>query len=163
MSNTPYLRPNRLPDVIAAIQSMAMNERSSQSWKQWAEIISGDESKERHWRIILDDHPELFRRSPTNADHYALVWRRALPRRYSRLEGRMLSQVEFESLPADKTKWISRPPVPEAQIETLVDIAITLHERQQEQRRDWRWWITLVSNLVAAVIGAFVGAWSASG
>jgi hypothetical protein len=95
MNNSPFLKPNRLSDVIAAIQFMAMNERSSLSCKQWAEAISGDESKETYWRMIFEDHIELFRKSPGLVDHYALIWRRALPRRYFRPEGRMLSQVEL--------------------------------------------------------------------
>lgn len=157
MSNSPYLKPNRLADVIAAIQFLAMNERSSLSCKQWAEAISGDESKEPYWRAIFQDHTELFRKSPDDPDHYALIWRRALPRRYFRPERKMLSQVEFEALPADKKKWVSRPPVPEAQIKTLVDIAITLHSRQLEQHRDWRWWVPVVMSFVGSVLGAILG------
>jgi hypothetical protein len=157
MSNSPYLKPNRLADVIAAIQFMAMNERSSQSCKQWAEAISGDELKEPYWRVIFQDHTELFRKSPDDPDHYALIWRRALPRRYFRPEGKMLSQVEFDALPANQKKLASRPPVPEAQIKTLVDIAITLHSRQTDQHRDWRWWVPIVISFIGSLVGAFLG------
>src|ERR1051325_10327333 len=135
-----YLKPNRLADVIAAIQSMAINERSSLSCKHWAENISGDQNRDAYWREVFDDHPELFRKSPDDPDHYALIWRRALPRLLYRPERRMLSLAEFEQLPATEKRWVSRPPVPETQVKTLVDIAITLHSRQLEQKRDWRWW-----------------------
>src|SRR5258706_2347929 len=110
MGNAPYLKPNRLADVIAAIQFMAMNERSSLSCKRWAEEISGDASKEADWRAIFNDHTEFFRKSPDNVDNYALIWRRALPRRYYRHEARMLAQAEFDALSPEKKKWVSRPP-----------------------------------------------------
>jgi hypothetical protein len=153
MSELPYLKPNRLADVIAAIQFMAMNERSSLSCQQWARAISGDESRDAYWRTIYEDHSELFRKSPDDPDHYALIWRRALPRRYYRPERKMLTVAEYEALPEAERRWVSRPPVPEDQIRTLVDIAITLHARQQEQHRDWRWWIPSLTTFVAAVLG----------
>lgn len=135
---------------------MAMNERSSLNCRQWAQGISGDECKDAYWRAVFDEHAELFRKSPDDPDHYALIWRRALPRRYSRHDGRMLSQEEFDALPANKKKWVSRPPVPETQIKTLVDIAITLHARQVEQHRDWRWWVPIAASFVGTLIGAGV-------
>ena len=154
MSNKPYLKPNRLSDVISAIQFIAMNERSSWSCKEWAEGISGDAGKEEHWRAIFNDHSELFRKSPDNADHFALIWRRALPRRFFRHERRMLTQQEFDALPKDKQRWCSRPPVSEDQVKTLVEIAIALHAHQQEQHRDWRWLAPLLANALAAAAGA---------
>jgi hypothetical protein len=159
MSESPYLKANRLADVIAAIQFMAMCERSGLSCHQWAEGISGNATKEAHWRAIFQDHTELFRKSPDEPDHYSLIWRRALPQRYYRPQSKMLSQAEFDALPADQKLWVSRPPIPEAQIKTLVDIAITLHASQQEQRRDWRWWVPIVMSFIGSAIGAIVGVW----
>src|SRR4051812_43041992 len=98
MSNASYLKPNRLADVVAAIQFMAENGRSSLSCKEWAHNISGKDSKESHWRTVFHEHSEFFRPSPDEVDHYALIWRRALPRRFFRHEGRMLKQAEFEAL-----------------------------------------------------------------
>jgi hypothetical protein len=159
MSHSPYLKSNRLADVIAAIQFMAMNERSSLSCNDWAKNISGGQHDASYWRTIFEDHTEFFRKSPDDPDHYALIWRRALPRRYYRHERRMLAQAEFDALSADQRKWVSRPPVPEAQIKTLVDIAITLHARQDEQHRDWRWWVPIVASFVGSLVGAIIGIW----
>lgn len=154
MGTAPYLRPNRLSDVISAIQFMAMNERSSLPCKQWAEGISGDTLKEGYWRMVFDEHTELFRKSPDNADHYALIWRRALPRLFFRPERRMLTQDEYKALPAEKKAWVSRPQVPEDQVKTLVDIAVALHAKQYEHDQRWQWWVTLLFNAAAAAIGA---------
>jgi hypothetical protein len=138
---------------------MAIFERSSLSCKQWAKGISGDEAKESHWRAIFDEHSEFFRSSARDTDHYTLIWRRAMPRRYYRRESRMLSQPEFAALTAEEKKSVTRPPVPEPQLKTLVEMAITLHARQQEQGRDWRWWVPSMMGFVGSIVGAAIGVW----
>jgi hypothetical protein len=145
-------------EILAGKPFMATNERSSLSCLRWAEGISGDALKEAHWRAIFDDHVEFFRKSPDDVDHYALIWRRALPRRFFRPDARMLTQSEVDALPPDQRSWVSRPPVPEAQINTLVNIAITLHAHELDQSRDWRWWIPIVAVLAGTILGALIGA-----
>lgn len=157
MAYAPYLKPNRLSDVIAAIQFMAMNERSSLSCKDWAKGISGDDAKEAYWRTVLDDHSELFRKSPDDADHYALIWRRALPRLFSRTKRQMLTQEQYDALPTKEKALVSRPPVPEDQLRTLVDIAIALHAKQYERHTQWHWWVTVLANMLSAALGAVLG------
>ena len=133
---------------------MATHERSSLDCARWAEAISGDETKAAYWRTIFEEHTELFRKSPDNPDHYALIWRRALPWRYYRREQKMLTEAEFEALTGDQREWVSRPPVPEGQMKTLFDIAVTLHGRQQEQNR---WWVPSAMSLAGVVLGVVVG------
>jgi hypothetical protein len=70
----------------------------------------------------------------------------------------MLSQVQYDALTLEQKKWVSRPPVPEEQIKTLVDIAITLHSRQLDQSRDWRWWVAIATSFIGVIVGAFLGA-----
>jgi len=43
--SSPYLKPGRLADVIAAIQALASHEYYYNSCERWAHIISGDEAK----------------------------------------------------------------------------------------------------------------------
>ena len=119
--------------------------------------MSGDASKEDFWRGIFNEHKEFFRKSPNDLDHYALVWRRALPRRFYRRLSKMLSQDEYEELSEKEKLLVSRPPIPEPQIGTLVDIAITLHARQTDQHRDWRWWVPIVVGFIGSGIGAIIG------
>jgi hypothetical protein len=138
---------------------MANNERSSLTCKQWAKAISGDETKESDWRAVFQEHSEFFRSSAGEADRYALVWRRAMPRRYFRHQNKLLSQSELDELTPEQKKWVSRPPVSEAQIKTLVEMAITLHASEQEQRRDWRWWVPSVMGFVGSIVGAAIGVW----
>src|SRR5579859_1298894 len=81
---SPYLKDNRLGDVLAAVQVMALHPQYRLSCAKWADGICGDESKAEYWKVIFDEHPEFFRKSSSVADNYALIWRRALPRRYNR-------------------------------------------------------------------------------
>jgi hypothetical protein len=155
---SPYLTDGRLPDLLAAIQTMAIYERYRCPCARWADLISGDESKGSHWQTVFSEHPEFFRPSANFPGDYALVWRRAGASRYHRKLGRVIERDEFTRMTEqDRQRYLSRPPVPEGQLKTLIDTAINLHQRAVDDYRDRRWWITpLVA--VLAVIGSFVGA-----
>ncbi|MEQ9691790.1 MAG: hypothetical protein RLO48_18885 [Bauldia litoralis] len=145
--------------MIAAIQFMSMNERSSLDPADWAEGISGDRMKAGEWRSVFNEHPEFFRRSPSYEDQYALIWRRASPRLFFRKEGRMLSQLEFNALADSDKGFVSRARVPDQEIKTLIDIAIELHAKAREQHTDWRWWVPIVASFFGSLIAVLVGLW----
>ncbi len=69
----PHLRPNRLPDLLAAIQTMAIFERYRRPTAKWTDLISGDEARGEYWKEIFDQHPEFFRPSTAHPGEYALV------------------------------------------------------------------------------------------
>jgi hypothetical protein len=68
---SPYLKPGRLGDVLAAIQTMAIYDKYRQSSSYWSVLISGDQSNESHRKTIFDEHPELFRPSSAHPGQYA--------------------------------------------------------------------------------------------
>ena len=157
MPKSPYLKPNRLADVIAAIQFMALHIHSSQPCDQWAHYISGDAKRADHWREVFSEHPEFFRKSPDFQDHYALIWRRASPRLFHRKLDKLLTRPEYEKLPADQRSDVSRVRVPDTEIKTLIDIAIELHAKAREQEVDSRWWIPIATSFVGALIAVLLG------
>jgi hypothetical protein len=157
MARSPYLKPNRLADIIAAIQFMAMHERSTLLPENWAHGISGDEDKAAHWDVVFRDHPEFFRPSPNNPGFYALIWRQALPRLYYRSESRMITPAEYAAMTQQQRGLVSRPPVPEQQVKTLIDIAIGLHEKARQQHADWRWWVPIVASFVGSLVAVLLG------
>jgi hypothetical protein len=59
--NDPYLMPGRLPEVLAAMQTMAILDRYRLPPDKWADLISGDASKGSYWEGVFNDHPEFFR------------------------------------------------------------------------------------------------------
>src|SRR5437870_6400278 len=127
-----YLKPNRLPDVLAGIQIMALYERHRNSTKRWAGILSGDEEQGPYWKRVFDEHPEFFRKSanPEHEGDYSLLWRRALPQIYHRRQRKNLSDEELERIPhQERDRYVVRPSVPASQIKTRMDTALQLHQQ----------------------------------
>src|SRR5262249_43520001 len=92
-------------------------------------------------------------------DHFALIWRRASPRLFYRKQDRLLTKPEYDRLPVEEQASVSRVRVPEAEIKTLVDIAIELHSKAREQQTDWRWWVPIVASATVTLAAVLVGAW----
>lgn len=155
-SESPYIaKPNRLADVIAAIQAMSVYEFHMRSFENWAEGISGDKSKAEYWKQIFEEHPEFFRLDTTRK-LASLVWRRQYPKRYHVDRQQMLTVVESDALPNNQKSRLTRPPLAPADIKTLLDAAINLHSRAVELRRESRWWIPL-AGAVGGLVGSLVG------
>lgn len=154
---SPYIAsPNRLADVIAAIQVMAVYEFHMRSFEKWAVSITGDESKADYWKKILEEHPEFFRLDTTRT-LASLVWRRQYPKRYHVDRQQLLSEQEIMALPGgEKNGRLSRPPLAPADIKTLLDAAINLHTRAVELRRESRWWVPL-AGAIGGLVGSIVG------
>jgi len=155
-SESPYIvNPNRLADVIAAIQAMALYEFHMRSFDKWAESISGDKSKADYWKKIFEEHPEFFRLDTTRK-LASLVWRRQYPKRYHVDLQQTLTESESEALPSDQKSRLSRPPLAPPDIKTLLDAAINLHSRAVELRRESRWWVPL-AGAIGGLVGSLVG------
>ena len=155
-TSSPYLNQNRLQDLIAAIQTMGTYEQYRGSPREWSDRISGTQDRTERWKGVFEQHPEFFRKS-RDREQYALVWRRALPSRYDRRARALLTDDDYEALPDhERERYISRPPLPDAQIKTLIDVATNLHTRAVEQSRDWRWWVQPLLTLLTSFVGAFV-------
>lgn len=52
-ASSPYLKPHRLNDVLAAIQTMALNERYRNSVQGWANLISGKPEDSKYWAQLM--------------------------------------------------------------------------------------------------------------
>ena len=148
-----------IADVLAAIQTMAIYSKYRRSAEEWARLISGHKTNAAHWKELFDDHREFFRPPEAYPGNYALVWRRAADDQFHTGLKKELSPAEIDLLPEkEQRRYLTRPPVPEAHIKTLVDAAITLHQTAVDQYRDRRWWIAPVIGLIATTVGAFIGA-----
>lgn len=156
---SPYLAdPNRLGDVIAAIQAMAVYKFYKLSFSGWVDRISADEKQAEKWRAIFLQHPEFFRLDSAR-ERASLVWRRQFPKRFDVDAERVLSTTEYTALMPDQKSRVSRTPLTPGDIKALVDTAVNLHSRALEHQKDKRWWIALASasgGLIGAVIGALL-------
>lgn len=156
MSESPYLKDsNRLGDVIAAVQAMAVYKFYKLSFEEWADRISADKSQAEKWKNIFIEHPEFFRLD-SNSEKASLVWRRQFPRRYDVDAEKTLSIDEYEALPSERSARVSRVPLGSSEIKALVDTAVNLHSRALEHQKDKRWWTALAS-AGGAIIGTLIG------
>jgi hypothetical protein len=155
---SPYLQsPNRLSDVIAAIQAMGTYKFYSMTFESWADRISGDEQQADYWKRIFSEHSEFFRLDSTRK-RAALVWRRQYPKRYhvDRREG--LTADEFDALSDDERERVSRDPLRPEDIRTLVDTAINIHSRALEVERERAWWKSPLLSGIGAATGSIIAA-----
>ena len=59
---TPYTdNPQRLADVIAAIQVMGTYKFYKLDFAGWADRIAGDDTRGEYWKTMFEQHPEFFR------------------------------------------------------------------------------------------------------
>jgi len=140
---------------------MAVYDKYKMSANEWAEQITDDAGQHKHWKDVFDEHPEFFRSSGDG--QYSLVMRRAFPRRYHRRLRRLLSEEEYGKLTEDdRGSHISRQPLDNDQMKTLLDAAVIMHAKAVDSVRDWRWWFApgaaFVASLLTAVF-AFIAAW----
>lgn len=161
-SASPYLNdPNRLADVIAAIQAMATYKFYKLDFEHWADRIAADKTQAGHWKSVLEQHPEFFRLDSAR-ERASLVWRRQRQKRFDVDSETAISKTEYESrTPAGKAR-VSRSPLDTSEISTLIGAAIDLHSRALEQKRESRWWVPLAVAAVGAasgLTGALIGAW----
>lgn len=156
LTDSPYLRDaNRLGDVIAALQAMAVYKFYKLTFEDWADRLTADKTQAEKWKTIFSEHPEFFRLDGAK-ERASLVWRRQFPRRYDVDNERVLSAEEYRLLPAERSARMSRNPLSSADIKALVDTAVNLHSRALEHQKDKRWWVALAS-AAGGLVGAIVG------
>jgi len=149
--DSPYLKPGRLADVIAALQFLGQYKDYKLSVENWNKKIasaprsasSSFQGGTTSWAIIFDEHAEFFRKNDDGL--ISLVWRRAIT----------------------KTQEGQRPPLEPGTISTLIDTAVRLYStaleakkadeaRETQSTLNRRWWIQVAVSILTAVL-AFVG------
>lgn len=156
--SSPYLKhPQRLSEVIAAIQVLGTYKYYKRDFDEWAKAISGDKDKGEFWKNIFLDHPEFFRIN-SSEKAVSLVWRRTYQKRYYVDIEKTVTKEECDRLKAEgKGDRISRTPLSNQDIQMLINTAINLHSRALEGQKDKRWWIGIIMAFFGAVVGAAIG------
>ncbi|WP_299765680.1 hypothetical protein [uncultured Dokdonia sp.] len=142
---TPYLKDNRLYEVIGLIQVLAFDIDTSRSETGIASELSQKPISGSSWIQIATEHPKLFRvRSGTNQKKRA-----ALISRY------VLEYEDHEEHSKGK-----RPPLDPNLVTKLIDTAIELHDRQLQRKEKWKVIVPMlvaVIAAIAAITSAFIG------
>jgi len=157
-NENPYTEnSNRLADIIAAIQVMGTYKFYKLDFSGWADRIAGDDTKGNYWKKVFEEHPEFFRLD-SDRSKASLVWRRNYQKLYDVDKETKISKEEFKVLSSDQKKRISRNPLTNSDVSTLVNTAINLHSREIEHKKDSRWWISGVIGLLGVILGAVIKA-----
>ena len=156
--DNPYLQPGRLPDVIAAITALGNYRYYKLSFEACAERIGNDPTQSNKWKVVLGEHPEFFRVSERQA---SLVWRRQFLKNYDPKSNSQIERKDFEALTSNQKGAYSRRPLTSNELATLIETAVSLHQRALEHQVAGRFWIPIVTAILAFG-GALIGAWMAS-
>lgn len=100
-------------------------------------------NKKKKWSEIFSEHPEFFRVS--SKSWVSLRWRHALEENFDPETNTIVKP--------DKTKNLTRKPLDNTQIETLISIAVEMHHRAIEHEKEKRWLTPFLFSLLGIVLG----------
>jgi hypothetical protein len=153
----PYLKPGRLPDVIAALQIMAAGMRPENWIESWANELSRNKAEAPRWAAMFKEHPEFFLVYQLRGkDKAALRWRYT-NKFYDPETKKEYTPADTENLDQDELDRLTTKPLEADQISTLINAAIELHKRALEERAASRVWLQIVPAILSAV-GVAIGA-----
>lgn len=155
---SPYIaNPKRLADLIAAIQVLGTYRFASRKIEKWEKRLGRTPVSAPDWETVFSQHPEFF---TAQGDIISLVWRRSREQNYDTFTRQLLPREDAielsEQEDENNEKRLSRPPLNSSEVSKLVDIAISLHEREIRHAQERRWWITAVialAGLIATLTG----------
>jgi hypothetical protein len=160
IQRNPYTQnDNRLADVIAAIQVMGTYKFYKLDFSKWADRIEGKEENGECWKLIFQQHPEFFRLD-SREERASLVWRRNYQKLYNVDQEEKITREAYKALTDEQKQRISRTPLTNEDISTLINTAINLHSREIDHKKDSRWWISGAIGLSGVILGAIINAFA---
>jgi hypothetical protein len=160
---SPYLVPNRLPDILAAIQVMGSHFWDSRQIEHWVNNLGPKPQSAASWEALFADHPEFFGNDELKDGRtlYVLRLRRAYE---NNMDPDTFAEVPAEELRELKaagkyqvTKILSRRPLTPSQVEALMKTAIELQVRAAALADRRRYWISIAVPALVGLAGAALG------
>lgn len=135
-----YVDPERLADVMALIQVLALDPNTHRSEDGLKSELQGPPKSSASWRQLAIEHPEFFRVRAEGEHIVSLIARHVQPK-----EG-----------PENKRKPLSTDFIGQ-----LLESAINLHDRAVRRRESWTSFVPLGVALIAGIFslggGVFLG------
>lgn len=107
--------------------------------------------------MVFKEHPEFFRLD-SDRRKASLVWRRQHQKLFHVDTYTSISPKQYDDLSGEQQKRISRSPLNSSEVATLVNVAVNLHSRALERKRDSRWWLAGAFGLAGVAMGAAIRA-----
>jgi len=136
----PYLQPGRVSDVLALLQVLGFDEHAHRSESGLREELQKEPFSAKTWTEVASQHPEFFRVRPTGEHVVSLLARHVTPRGED-----------------------GRAPLSPEHVKELVNVALSIHDRELEQSRHWHVWLPLAGVVVGAMITWLLGIGQLSG
>jgi len=165
--HSPYLLPDRLADVLAALQIMAAAERPERKIVDWANELDRNRDSEtfERWKGVFEGHREFFlvyKLAGEDDLKAALRWR-YVNKLYNSQTGQEYSVEQKQQLP-EKQQWaLTTKPLSVEATTALMNKAVDLHTRAIEELTARKWWIPVVVAVIGAVVTLLVGAVTLAG
>jgi hypothetical protein len=128
-SNRRYLRAGRLPDVVALLQVLGLDETSHRSESGLRDELQRSPLSADSWTEVANQHPEFFRVRPKGDHVVSLLARHVSPR-----------------------GEVGRPPLTTETVKELVNVALSIHDRELTQSRAWHVWLPLAGVVLGATL-----------
>ena len=125
----PYANPERLADVMALIQVLALHKYGDRSDKGLSDTMQASPRSASTWEEVAKEHPEFFRVNPGARLSVSLVSRYVLPKDE---EKRRELSPDFISI--------------------LLKSAIALHDRQLSRAQWWKTFLPIIGAVIAAIV-----------
>jgi hypothetical protein len=162
--DSPYLKhPQRLADIMAAIQVMAESEWDRRTLDDWKRFLGEKPVSAKVWKEVFESHPEFFGIEPRKkgGENAFLRVRRAFKRYDIEEPEKELSHPEAEELiqkDASVEDRLTRKPLSDDLLEVLLKIAIEQQARALALVEAGHWWVSPVSALLGVILGAVLAA-----
>ena len=167
MANSHYLEKDRLANLIAAIQIMAVADRPSGTLNRWvAELEASEEltsdqldkspikfAERKKWQTVFEQHPEFFKTYTLRGDPRVLLrWRYA-----ETLKNGANGKAPSEAEDKDETELQPSKPLTAEQIQVLINTAIGMHAKEAEAERNPDKFRPLLMASIGAGLGTLAG------
>jgi hypothetical protein len=130
MTKGAYTKPGRLPDVLALIQVLSLDNYTHRSGSGLFQELQRLSASGGTWMTLGAEHPEFFRVATEGENQLSLVARHVVPRGVD----------EIKKLPSDF-------------VHQLLQTAIELHDRQVEAAEWWKKFMPLWAALIGGIFG----------
>jgi hypothetical protein len=171
MAKSHYLENDRLANVIAAIQAMAVADRPSATLNRWvAELEASEEltsdqldqspikfAERKKWQTVFEQHPEFFKTYTLRGEPRVLLRWRFSESIKSEANGAADGK---DSEDKDKSGSNAAPPskpLNADQIQVLINTAIEMHAKEVAGDRPPERFRPLLMAIIGAALGTVAG------
>jgi hypothetical protein len=133
MSSKNYLLKNRLSEVLALIQVLALDKHGHRSEAGLQKELSEKPESAVSWQQLAKEHQEFFRVDDTKEQGISLVARHVIE----------INENGIRELSAEFTK-------------KLIETAIELYGIQKERVSNWKVWIPVIAVVIASAASILV-------